>query len=145
MNIHPHHGQETVLNNLRQKLWILRIRQAVKPVSRQCQYCKNSKVGSEIPIMDQLPVSGQIPTIRPFIGTGVDCFGPILVTVKRSHEKRTVLCSLAWLSEEFIWKLPIISAPKDLYIHFDNLVVEEKSIVIMGATSNLQRKNQLNV
>ena len=92
--IHYHHelmnhiGTETVINNLRQKYWIIGLRQAVKQVAYKCQLCKNRKVKPVIPIMGQLPLCRLEPTTRPFIKTGLDYFGPLEVTVKRSHEKR---------------------------------------------------------
>jgi hypothetical protein len=33
-----HHGIETVVNELRQKVWILMMRNTIKKVCRQCQY-----------------------------------------------------------------------------------------------------------
>ncbi|XP_074029258.1 uncharacterized protein [Leptinotarsa decemlineata] len=38
--------------------------------------------------MGQLPIYRLEPTVRPFIKTVVDYFGPIEITVKRSREKR---------------------------------------------------------
>lgn len=83
-----HQGTETVINNLRQRFWILRIRQTVKGIIKSCQRCNNRKVLPATPIMGQLPLCRIEPTIRCFIKTGVDYFGPIKVAVKRSSEKR---------------------------------------------------------
>ncbi|XP_031348508.1 uncharacterized protein LOC116174690 isoform X1 [Photinus pyralis] len=83
-----HFGQEIVLNKLRCKFWILRMRQAVKNVFHNCQQCSNRRANPMIPIMGQLPSCRIEPTIRPFIKCGVDYFGPFEVAVKRSREKR---------------------------------------------------------
>lgn len=83
-----HHGQEIVINNLRQRFWILRMRQAVRSIWNSCQWCKNRRATPTIPQMGQLPTCRIEPTIRPFIRTGVDYFGPLEVPVKRSKEKR---------------------------------------------------------
>lgn len=83
-----HHGIETVISNLRQRFWIIKIRQAVKKSWKECQRCKNSKLLPKNPIMGQLPTCRIEPTIRPFLKAGVDYFGPLEVKVKRSHEKR---------------------------------------------------------
>lgn len=86
--INRHQGHETVLNNLRNKYWILNGRNAVRKVAREYQHCKNRRVLPVIPVMGQLPSFRTERTVRPFIKVGVDFFGPIEVTVKRSHEKR---------------------------------------------------------
>ncbi|XP_044751667.1 uncharacterized protein LOC123311663 [Coccinella septempunctata] len=83
-----HHGQEIVINNLRQKFWILRLRQTVKSIWNSCQLCKIRRATPRIPVMGQLPECRIQPTIRAFIKTGIDYFGPLEVTVKRSREKR---------------------------------------------------------
>ncbi|XP_074031706.1 uncharacterized protein [Leptinotarsa decemlineata] len=83
-----HHGQEMVVNNLRMRFWILRMRQAVRSAWNSCQHCKNQRALPRIPMMGQLPPCRIEPTIRAFIKTGVDYFGPLEVSVKRSREKR---------------------------------------------------------
>ncbi|XP_074032901.1 uncharacterized protein [Leptinotarsa decemlineata] len=83
-----HHGQDTVFNSMRQKFWILRMRQAIRSCWTNCQKCKNRKSLPKPPIMGQLPTCRIERTVRPFIKTGVDYFGPLLVSVKRSREKR---------------------------------------------------------
>ncbi|XP_074040766.1 uncharacterized protein [Leptinotarsa decemlineata] len=83
-----HHGQEMVVNNLRMGFWILRMRQAVRSAWNSCQHCKNQRALPRIPMMGQLPPCRIEPTIRAFIKTGVDYFGPLEVSVKRSREKR---------------------------------------------------------
>ncbi|KAH8404215.1 hypothetical protein KR222_010819, partial [Zaprionus bogoriensis] len=83
-----HIGLETVIANIRQRFWITRLRSAVKKIVRLCQYCKNQKAKPSYPIMGQLPQCRIEPTERAFLKVGVDYFGPILVTVNRSHVKR---------------------------------------------------------
>lgn len=83
-----HHGQETVISLLRERFWIISIRKAVRSCWAECQWCKNRRASQKPPIMGQLPPCRLEPTVRPFIKTGIDYFGPISVTVKRSHEKR---------------------------------------------------------
>lgn len=83
-----HHGQEIVINNIRQKFWILRLRQTVKSIWNSCQLCKIRRATPKIPVMGQLPECRIQPTIRAFMKTGIDYFGPLEVTVKRSREKR---------------------------------------------------------
>lgn len=83
-----HFGQEIVVNNIRQKFWIFRVRQVVKKLKRQCQYCLVKRGKPNTPLMGQLPKCRVEPTIRPFVRTGVDYFGPLDVKVGRKREKR---------------------------------------------------------
>ena len=83
-----HHGQATVLNELRQRFWILRGRFAVRRSWSTCQYCCNRRSQPQVPPMGNLPASRLTPNVRPFSITGVDYFGPMDVRVGRRTEKR---------------------------------------------------------
>jgi hypothetical protein len=83
-----HHGQECVLNALRQRFWIPSARTVVKRVKKRCQHCKNKAAQPQLPIMGQLPSARVLRSCKPFMGSGVDLFGPIQITVNRHHEKR---------------------------------------------------------
>lgn len=87
-NQNTHIGQETVISNLRRIYWITGCRNAVKKVAHNCQVCKNRKAIPQVPIMGQLSACRVNQTVRPFVKTGVDLFGPIEIKVHRSHEKR---------------------------------------------------------
>lgn len=83
-----HAGNERVVNDLRQFYWILHLRPSVKFVARNCQWCKIRKSKPLIPSLGDLPSARINPFCKPFTSTGVDYFGPMLVTVGRRHEKR---------------------------------------------------------
>lgn len=83
-----HHGRERVLNELRQKYCILRIRAAVKDSWNRCQRFKNYRAGPTPPIMGNLPLCRIERPKRPFEFVGMDYFGPYFVTVGRSSVKR---------------------------------------------------------
>ena len=85
---HNHHGKERMLNDIRQRHWILRMRSAVKKTWAVCQRCKNERAEPRAPEMGQLPSTRLTPYVRPFAHTGVDYFGPVDVTVGRRREKR---------------------------------------------------------
>ena len=87
-NLSGHHGQERVLNGLRQRYWVLTARTAVSRAWNVCQACKNKCAAPVPPEMAQLPTCRLTPHVRPFTNTGVDYFGPLTVTVGRHHEKR---------------------------------------------------------
>lgn len=83
-----HLNHETVINELRQKFYISRLRQLVKKVRFNCQKCKNNRARPNCPEMAELPSSRLAAYVKPFTFVGVDCFGPINVVVGRRTEKR---------------------------------------------------------
>ena len=83
-----HCGQETVLNQLRQKYWILDGRAAVRAAWNRCNKCKVLRAKPVQQQMGLLPECRLGISERPFTYTGVDYFGPMMVTVKRKKEKR---------------------------------------------------------
>ena len=83
-----HHGQERLINELRQRYWVLKTRSTVRKVTQACQVCKIQRAKPKAPEMAALPQCRLTPYVRPFTFTGMDYFGPMTVTVGRRHEKR---------------------------------------------------------
>jgi hypothetical protein len=83
-----HGNQETVVNNLKQKFWIIRIRPTVKHVVSKCMLCRIRKCKPYVPRMGNLPAARVAHHQRPFSFCGVDLFGPIELTVGWRREKR---------------------------------------------------------
>ncbi|XP_045473952.1 uncharacterized protein LOC123680207 [Harmonia axyridis] len=83
-----HQGQELVLNELRQKFWILQARAAVRSAWNSCYRCRNFRAKPIVPEMSPLPKCRVSAFVRPFTFTGMDYFGPMNVTIGRRHEKR---------------------------------------------------------
>ncbi|XP_062705505.1 uncharacterized protein LOC115255509 [Aedes albopictus] len=83
-----HRNYEIVVNEVRQKYSIFRLRQALAAIRRNCQWCKNRDVLPQPPEMADLPAARLSAYTRPFAHVGVDYFGPIEVTVGRRVEKR---------------------------------------------------------
>lgn len=83
-----HCGTERVLNEIPQQYFVVHLRSAVKKVQQTCQACKNYRAKPSPPEMGQLPAARLDSHVVPFNRTGLDYFGPIEVTVKRSREKR---------------------------------------------------------
>lgn len=85
-----HHGQERIANEIRQQYQIIGLKSAVRAAQTKCKLCQKRRV---MPIP---PEMGQLPKFRvenpgfPFHRTGLDYFGPVIVNVKRSNEKRYV-------------------------------------------------------
>uniref|UniRef100_A0A182IE94 Integrase catalytic domain-containing protein n=1 Tax=Anopheles arabiensis TaxID=7173 RepID=A0A182IE94_ANOAR len=68
-----HANRETVVNEVRQRLYIPFLRAAVDRAMKNCQRCKTFT-----------------PFLRPFTNVGVDYLGPIDITNLRRNEKRYV-------------------------------------------------------
>ncbi|XP_065087121.1 uncharacterized protein LOC135708877 [Ochlerotatus camptorhynchus] len=87
-NKYHHQNHETVINELRQKYQISRIRSCFNQVRRNCQRCKIECAAPNPPFMADLPPGRLAAFSRPFTHTGVDYFGPIEVVIGRRVEKR---------------------------------------------------------
>ncbi|CAK1595526.1 unnamed protein product [Parnassius mnemosyne] len=83
------HGlNEMVVNELKQKYWILKLRPTVRTVASSCMLCRMQKAKPEPPRMGDLPQPRLDHHQRPFTNCGVDLFGPLDVTIGRRREKR---------------------------------------------------------
>lgn len=83
---HLHH--ETAVNEIRQRYYIPHLRALLKTAVRKCQSCRIRKAVPTNPQMAVIPEARLAAFCPPFTYTGVDYFGPILVTVGRHKEKR---------------------------------------------------------
>ncbi|KAL0860470.1 hypothetical protein ABMA27_009851 [Loxostege sticticalis] len=83
-----HSHNERVVNDIRQRYWILRLRPAVRAVAYKCAFCRMRKTKPVRPITGDLPRARLEAFTRPFSNCGLDYFGPMTVTVGRRHEKR---------------------------------------------------------
>lgn len=85
---YKHLNHQTVLNEMRQKYWIPSLRSVINGMRTSCQKCKNSSALPQIPEMAPLPPERLAVNTQAFTYAGVDYFGPILVVVGRSTQKR---------------------------------------------------------
>ncbi|XP_065356250.1 uncharacterized protein LOC135950646 [Calliphora vicina] len=83
-----HLNHETVLNEIRQIYFIIKLRAVYKSVRRNCQQCKIDNAKPISPQMAYLPPARLAAFQRPFTFVGVDYFGPITVTFGRKSLKR---------------------------------------------------------
>nr|XP_013189931.1 unnamed protein product [Amyelois transitella] len=83
-----HSYNELVVNELRQKYWVLNLRPTVRTVASQCLVCRIRKAKPVPPRLGDLPEERLTHHKRPFTVCGVDLFGPIEVTVGRQRPKR---------------------------------------------------------
>ncbi|XP_053698951.1 uncharacterized protein LOC128745910 [Sabethes cyaneus] len=85
-----HANRETVVNEMRQRFEISKLREQIKKVMSQCNLCRIAKASPSHPPMASLPSSRLTPFVQPFTSVGVDYFGPIHAKVGRSDAKRWV-------------------------------------------------------
>lgn len=83
-----HANHETIINEIRQIFFIVKLRVTYKIVRRSCQQCKNEAAKPISPSMSPLPPARLGVFQRPFTFVGVDYFGPIIVTFGRKSLKR---------------------------------------------------------
>lgn len=83
-----HQSHQTIINEVRRKFYIPRLRAAYAKVRRDCQECKNQAAMPRPPAMADLPRLRLAAFVRPFSYVGIDYFGPMQVVVGRRVEKR---------------------------------------------------------
>ncbi|KAL0832560.1 hypothetical protein ABMA28_000762 [Loxostege sticticalis] len=83
-----HANTETVVNLLREKYWIIKLRPTVKRIAQNCQLCRVRKAKPNPPKMGDLPPARMTHHRRAFTHCGIDYFGPMEVTIGRRREKR---------------------------------------------------------
>ena len=82
---HLHMGTDMVLSQLRQHYWILRGREAVKRVARECEVCVRERVKTSHQQMAEVPKERLAIYKPPFCHTAVDYFGPMEVGLSRNR------------------------------------------------------------
>ncbi|XP_073831625.1 uncharacterized protein [Musca autumnalis] len=83
-----HVSHETVINSLKGQYHIQKLRVLYKTVRKNCQHCKITTASPKIPLMGSLPKGRLGAYEKPFTYTGIDFFGPMIVTFGRRSEKR---------------------------------------------------------
>lgn len=83
-----HGNHETVMNELRQKYYILGLRNTVRTITHQCQWCRLKRGQPSRPDEGGLPLERLDANTTPFNCTAIDYFGPITITIGRRTEKR---------------------------------------------------------
>lgn len=90
--IYHHRNHETVINQVRQKFYVPKLRVALKSVvTNDCQSCINRRAKPEPPEEGNLPAGRMETGFRIFTHTGLDYFGPFYIIQGRSEVKRWVV------------------------------------------------------
>ncbi len=83
-----HMGVEYIRSKVNQEFCILGLRAALRSIQSRCVLCRKRRAQPLEPVMADLPAE-RLGYKQPcFAFTGIDYFGPLLVTVRRSTEKR---------------------------------------------------------
>ena len=82
-----HASHETVLNEIRQRYWMVGFRRAVKKIVSKCTICKFLRTKPSQPRMASLPDAHLGYRLRVFHHCGMDYFGPLVDKVERKLEK----------------------------------------------------------
>ncbi|XP_044573582.1 uncharacterized protein LOC123257722 [Drosophila ananassae] len=85
-----HQNVDATMAEIRPRFWITRLRRVLRSVISGCSECKLHRARPMPPIMGPLPDDRLDAYGWPFKSTGLDYFGPLLVTVARHQEKRWV-------------------------------------------------------
>lgn len=86
--INKHFGEDRTIADLRERVWIIDIRAAVRRVISRCQLCKIKKATPRFPLMGHLPLERLDFGVKAFSYVGLDCFGPITIRQGRGTAKR---------------------------------------------------------
>ena len=87
---YKHANDEKVINEIRQKFHILKLRGQLSFVKKNCSWCRVYKALPKAPQMAPLPPERLTPFVRPFSYVGIDYLGPYLVKIGRASVKRWV-------------------------------------------------------
>ncbi|XP_058465245.1 uncharacterized protein LOC131438888 [Malaya genurostris] len=85
-----HANREVIVNEIRQRFEIGKLRSLVMKVAKKCTWCHVMKAVPRSPAMAPLPEMRLSAFVRPFTYVGLDYFGPVLVKVGRNNIKRWV-------------------------------------------------------
>ncbi|XP_041448563.1 uncharacterized protein LOC121404049 [Drosophila obscura] len=85
-----HQNVDATITEIRTRFWITKLRRVLQRVISACNVCKLHRARPTPPIMGPLPEDRLEAHGWPFKNTGLDYFGPLLVTVARHKEKRWV-------------------------------------------------------
>ncbi|XP_076660139.1 uncharacterized protein LOC143363448 [Halictus rubicundus] len=83
-----HGSSNTVVNEIRQKYYIVGVRRALRSLISKCLICRFRRAKPRSPEMSNLPPGRVAYRQRPFSHCGMDYFGPMQVKIGRRREKR---------------------------------------------------------
>ncbi|XP_065094960.1 uncharacterized protein LOC135716025 [Ochlerotatus camptorhynchus] len=88
-----HQNHEAVVNEILQRYRIPRLKAAYHQIRKDCQQCEILRAKPQSPAMADLPPARLATFTRPFTHTGVDYFGPMMLSI--THSLTTDSCVMA--------------------------------------------------
>ncbi|XP_048003936.1 uncharacterized protein LOC125240133 [Leguminivora glycinivorella] len=86
--LYNHGNHSTVINELKQRYYIIGLRGTIRYITNKCQWCRTYKGTTlKVPVGD-LPAERLQANQPPFTAAAVDLFGPMNITIGRRREKR---------------------------------------------------------
>ncbi|XP_063389642.1 uncharacterized protein LOC134675361 [Cydia fagiglandana] len=86
--LYNHGNHATVINELKQRYYIIGLRGSIRYITNKCQWCRTYRgMPIKVPIGD-LPPERLKANQPPFTAAAVDLFGPMQITIGRRREKR---------------------------------------------------------
>ncbi|XP_062533442.1 uncharacterized protein LOC134202472 [Armigeres subalbatus] len=139
-----HAYDETVVNEVRQKFHVPRLRVQVRLARKRSMWCRVYKSTPAYPKMGPLPAERLQPAVRAFTYVGVDIFGPYLVKVGRSAVKRWV-CLFTCLTVraihlEVVASLSTDACKKAIRRFIARRVFSDNGTNFVGASRELQEE-----
>ncbi|XP_058789847.1 uncharacterized protein LOC131663444 [Phymastichus coffea] len=83
-----HANDQTVINELRQQFYIVRLRTTLRSLAQKCVICRKQRGKAVNPPMAALPACRVAYRRLIFLHCGIDYFGPMVIKVGRRREKR---------------------------------------------------------
>lgn len=99
-----HPGVSLMMSLLRQRYWIIRMKDLVRIIIHKCINCIRYKPNLEQPLMGELPVS-RVTYDHPFLNVGVDYAGPFRVQIVRKRgqvPRKAYICLFVCLSTKAV-------------------------------------------
>ena len=87
-DLHYYPGVDFMRAQVQQNYAVFKLRNTLRKIESHCLVCRRRKAETLSPLMADIPKERLFFQKPPFTMTGVDYFGPLFVTVRRSSEKR---------------------------------------------------------
>lgn len=145
-----HTGPHLLLSLLRQRYWLIGGRNIVRQRVQKCNHCFKYKPRTSQALMGELPSHRVNETIKPFVHTGTDYTGSVLITMGKrrgAKSQKAYICLFVCLCTKAIHlELAADLSTEAFLAAFKRFLARRGSVSKMysdGATNYVGAKNQL--